>query len=332
MKLFPDARAGLCVLALWVVVSLLSGLPAAAQAAPKPAGLVRTGPIPGAWLEATPFVFRERLYRLENFRKQHETPEQPVQYRFHEDGFRIRDVEKDRVISVPLLNHYFGTAIVWEGRVYVFCGYLGEDKPWWNITEIVMISSADLITWTAPKVVIRAEGGEHLFNTAVCHDGKRFVLLYETDADPWVKFTFKFSESTDLENWTRIPDALYGPDKYVGGPALYYEAPWYYTLYLESRGEGRYDTLITRSKDLVSWQDAPADRPFMAHNPEHIPAPDLAPEVRELSASDAELCEFGGKTIVYFNGGDQQGISDLQQAEFDGPPRALFESFFEGVE
>ena len=131
MKPFLVAHAGLSlVIALCTAASMLSALPASAQDAPNPAGLVRTGQIPGAWLEATPFVFRERLYRLENFRKQHETPEQPVQYRFHEDGFRIRDVEKDRVISVPLLNHYFGTAIVWEDRVYVFCGYLGEDKPW----------------------------------------------------------------------------------------------------------------------------------------------------------------------------------------------------------
>lgn len=339
MKFFnpaPSARLHAITLILGAVflanLSAYAGGAANSEQGPAERDLVRTGVVPGAQLEATPFVFRDRLYRLENFRKQLETPDKPVDYRFHEDGFRIRDVAKDRVISVPLLNHYFATAIVWNDRVYVFCCYLGEDEAWWHSREIRMISSDDLITWSAPKVLVRAAEGERLFNTAVCHDGQRFVLLYETDLKPWVKFTFKFMASTDLESWTPITDAVYGPDKYVGGPALYYAAPWYYVLYLEAMGEGCYDTHITRSKDLLTWQDAPANRPFLAHDPSHVPDPVRAPDVRELSASDAELCFFDGKTIVYFIGGDQQGISDLQQAEFDGPPEALLESFFAGME
>jgi alpha-L-fucosidase len=319
----------LCFLAIMALPVEADELPTFSLNAKK---IVRTGVIKGAYLESTPFVFNDQRYRLENFRKQHETPDKPVQYRFHEDGFRIRDIEKDRIISVPLLNHYFGTALVWEDRVYVFCGYLGEEEPWWHIRKIVMISSEDLITWTAPKVVLRSKDGERLFNTAVRYDGSRFVLLYETNAKPWTPFTFKYCESTDLKNWTPIPDAHYGAEKYVGGPALYYESPWYYTLYLESMGDGCYDTQITRSKDLRTWQDAPADRPFIAHDPTHIPDPENAPDTRELSASDVELCEYQGKTIINVIGGDQKGISNLQSAEYDGTPRELFESFFLGVE
>jgi alpha-L-fucosidase len=186
-----------------------------------------------------------------------------------------------------------------------------------------------LITWTAPEVVIRSEGGERLFNNSVCHDGKRFVLLYETDDKRWPAFTFKYSESTDLVHWKQIPGALYGTDKYVGGPALYSEGGWYYTLYLEALEGRKYETRITRSKDLLSWEDAPEDRPFLSYDYEHRPDPIRFPDVREISASDAELCEFGGKTIVYFNGGDQLGVGDLQWAVFEGSHRELLESFFQ---
>ncbi len=291
--------------------------------------LVKKGALPVIASESTPFVFNDRLYRLENFHKSDEFLDKPVDYRFHEDGFRIRDVEADRVVSVPLLNHYFAIAYVWQGRVYAFAGDLGEDEPWWHIRKIIMISSDDLITWTKPQVVLRSERGERMFNTGICHDGSQFVMLYETDDKRWPKFTFKYLRSTDMVNWEPIPNALYGTDKYVGGPALYFEGGWYYTLYLESLGEGRYETRITRSKDLVNWQDAPAGRPFLPHDPNRQPDPVNHPEVWELNASDPDLCEYKGKTIVYFNGGNQLGVGDFQWAEFDGSPRELFECFFQ---
>ena len=290
--------------------------------------IVKKGVVPGASCEVTPFVFKERLYRVENFKASTNFPGRPAQYRFHEDGFRIRDVEKDQIISIPLLNHYFAIAYVWQDRVYVYAGDYEQDLPWCNIRKLIMISSTDLITWTAPQIVLTAESDEHLFNTDICHDGKRFVMLYETDDESWPKFTFKFCESDDLVHWRKIPDALYGTNRYVGGPALYFEDNWYYSLYLEDLGEGYFETRITRSRDLIDWQDAPADRPFMTFDPERFTNPIHYPEVKELNASDVELCEWKGKTIIYFNGGDQLNCGDVQSAEFDGCPRELFEYFF----
>ena len=290
--------------------------------------IVKKGVVPNSYLETTPFVFNGRFYRLENFVKSQEFPGAEVQYRFHEDGFRIRDVAQDRVISVPLLNHYFAMAFVWDDRVYVFAGNLGEDEPATHIREIVMIHSEDLITWSAPQVVLRSENNERMFNTGVCHDGQRFVMLYETDDKQWPAFTFKYCQSQDLVHWERIPGALYGVDKYVGGPALYFEGGWYYTLYVEALEGPRYETRVTRSKDLIAWEDAPADRPFVTYDPEHQPDPVGHPDVYEINASDAELCEVNGKTVIFFNGGNQLGVCDLQWAEFAGTPRELLESFY----
>jgi len=282
-------------------------------------------------VETTPFVLRDRLYRLENIPKAKEFPLEIPQYRFHEDEIRIRDVEEDRIVSVVLRNHYFGSAFVWDGRVYVFAGDYGEDQPWWHIRRIVMTSSDDLVHWTEPRTVIESENGERLFNTAVCRGADSFILLYETDDQQWPPpFTFKYCTSDDLLNWSRIPGAIYGRDKYVGGPALYYEGGTYYTLYLQAL-DGRYDTRITRSRDLLHWEDAPEGRSFLACDPEFVPQPDLFPDVREISASDAELCAWQGKTLVDFYGGNQQGQGISQLAEFDGSPRELLEHYFTGT-
>lgn len=278
--------------------------------------------------EATPFVFKNKLYRLENFMRSKDFPEEIPQYRFHEDGFRILDVEADRIISVPLLNHYFATAFVQNERVYIFCGDYGENQPWWHIKDYVMISSDNLITWTTPKTIIKAEDPEHLFNNSVCFDGERFVMLIETDNPRWVKFTFKFYTSSNLTDWTLLDKALYGGEKYVGGPALYYYNNTYYVLYLANDGKGGHETRITRSKDLVTWEDAAEERPFLTYDPNYETNPDNYPGVMEKNASDAELCEWQGKSIIYFIGGNQAGCADLKEVWFNGPPAELLEIFF----
>jgi alpha-L-fucosidase len=213
--------------------------------------LVKTAVIgPRIAAEVTPFVLNGRLYRVENHPRHFDFKGVPPDHRYHEDEIRIRDVEADRIVSTPLRDHYFGAGFVWEGRFHLFAAD-GRGQPWYEMRRIVTTSSADLQTWTEPRVVIESENDEHVFNTAVCRGRDRFILLYETDDRRWQpKFTFKYCESDDLVSWKRIPDAIYGRGKYVGGPALYYEGGWYYTLYLQSLS-GSYETHVTRSTDLI---------------------------------------------------------------------------------
>lgn len=278
-------------------------------------------------VEVTPFVFRDRLYLLENWQKQWEFPGSPDGSRFQEDEVRIRDVEADTIISTPLRGHGLGTAFVGNDRVHVFAGAWGKEKKW-HITEIQTTWSADLTNWSQPEVVLRAEPQEKFFNVSVCRGPDRFVMLVESNDPKWPPFTFKYFVSDDLRCWQSVPGAIYGRDKYVGGPALYFAHGWYYTLYLESLGNGQYETRITRSRDLLRWQDAPAGRPFLTFNPTNRVHPLRPAHVRECNASDGEVVYWRGKTLVYFTGGDQHLAGDLQLAEFDGTPRELFESFF----
>lgn len=287
--------------------------------------LVRMASIGPVACEVTPFVWQGRLYRVENYPRYFDFPGAQPYYRFHEDEIRIRDVASGAIISVPLRGHYYGSGFVHDNRVHVFAGAYDQQM---KIATINRVVSDDLVTWSDPIPAIVSEGDEGLFNTAVCRGPDRFILLYETNDSRWPPFTFKYCESDDLVHWRRIPGAFYGTDKYVGGPALYYADGWYYTLYLQALPGPQYETRITRSRDLVRWQDASEGRPVLPVVPSHVP--DTAhPEVCELSASDAELCSWRGRTLVYFNSGNQLGINGLEQAEYDGTPAEMLAHYFD---
>lgn len=284
--------------------------------------LVKKGKLGSPLVEVTPFVFKDRFVMLENWRHDWPRPEMLRRAGTDQPQIAVRDVEKDEYLSVALTGYSLGVAFVREDRVYVFGAHDAKGR-----TEIGMTWSADLKQWSAPAAVLKAVN-ETFFNVSVCRGPDRFVMLVETDDRAWPAFTFKYFESQDLVQWKQVPGALYGTKKYVGGPALYYEGEMYYTLYLESLGGGRYETRVARSKDLVHWEDAPDDRPFVTFDPENPVHPLRSKTVRESNASDAELIHWKGKTLVYFTGGDQHAAGDLQWAEFGGTPRELLESFF----
>src|SRR5687768_283401 len=84
--------------------------------------IVKQGRLGSPLVETSPFVFKDRLYLLENNQRFWDVPGAKPGDHFHEDEVRIRDVEANRIVSVPLKNHGFGTVLTWNGTVYVFAG------------------------------------------------------------------------------------------------------------------------------------------------------------------------------------------------------------------
>lgn len=130
--------------------------------------------------EVTPFVWKDRLYRVENHPRFLDFQVADPTYRFHEDEIRIRDVETDTVVSVPLRNHYFGFGFVHDNRIHLYAGDYGTNLPWRHHKRINWTCSDDLANWSTPVPVIESERDELLYNTAVCRGPDRFILLYET--------------------------------------------------------------------------------------------------------------------------------------------------------
>ena len=83
----------------------------------EPPGIIpleKKGTVSDQMGETTPFVFKDRFYRLENYQRFLEFPDAQASegFRFMEDEVRVRDVEANEVFSVALVGHSFGAAFV----------------------------------------------------------------------------------------------------------------------------------------------------------------------------------------------------------------------------
>lgn len=100
-----------------------------------------------------------------------------------------------------------------------------------------------------------------------------------------------------------------------------------------------YVTYISRSKDLETWEFGKYN-PFLSVTSEDIKVADNAAEITEemkkiipdgcyCSASDLDLCEFDGKTVIDYIIGNQLGLCFMAEAEYDGTMQELLENFFD---
>ena len=276
--------------------------------------------------ETTPFSFNGRDVCLFNV-----SAINGAQPAGRPDHAVIVEKETNRELAHILDGHYFIYAYVANGKCYCYGSKVGYNGTWAADT-IDMTVSNDLIHWSEPTPIFHYPHG-HLFNTAIAFDGKRYVMLFETNDKRFIPFTFRFLESTDLVHWTLLEKPIYGDKKYVGGPSLYYfpEDGYFYVTYVnqfknEETRAWNYDTCIARSQNLIDWEEG--SRPILFPDYNHRPFPRKHPDVYEINASDAEFIENNGKVTVFYCGGNQLGIADNACAEYDGTLLQLFHLFF----
>ena len=225
----------------------------------------------------------------------------------------LTDAETDQELARFAQGYGLACAHVNNNTLYVFASQY-ENNTW---NDVTLFWSSDLKHWEK-KVVIQQEN-EHLFNSSVCEGPDGFVMAYESNDPKYPAFTTKFARSKDLENWEKIPDAIFGTNRYTACPCIRYVDGYYYVLYLEHRAPRHYfETYITRSKDLKEWELSSA-------NPVLCPV-----EIDDcINTSDPELVEFGGKTYVYYAVGDQLTWMNIKRGVYPGSLKRFFEHWYE---
>jgi len=230
----------------------------------------------------------------------------------------LSNAETGEILAKFAEGYSLASAIVNNDVLYVFASRFDDNS--WN--DVTLFKSSDLVNWESRVVLVQEN--EHIFNTSVCECPDGFVMAYESDDPKYPAFTIKFAVSDDLENWEKIPDAIFGTNRYTACPCIRYVNGYYYVLYLENRSPRHYyETYITRSKDLKRWELSSAN-------------PVLRPTQIDdcINTSDPEIIEFNGKTYVYYSVGDQLTWMNIKRAVYYSSMKDFFEYWYDqpGIE
>jgi hypothetical protein len=286
----------------------------------------KLGTIDLLMVETTPVVFKHRLYLFEYVRDNYHANKSGASF------FQFIDVAADKATPAFAKGKHLGCALVEGDTVYAF----GVEK--WGGSNITVFHSKDMSKWEE-RLALRLPGWE-LFNTSVCKANGRYVMAIEVGGPKevvGVPFTTFFADSKDLLAWKLLPqDHVYSKEKYTACPALRYLDGYFYMIYLEARPGPTYETHIVRSKDLKRWESSRFN-PVMAFSDEDkaVANPKLTSEQRkavarakDINNSDLDLCEFRGKTVIYYSWGNQQGKEFLGEAVYEGTLADFLRSFF----
>lgn len=297
-----DVPAGMHRLGHWPVETFQTIVP---PARPRPLPYVRRELVQRNLCELTPFIWQGRLHHMECVRP----PGAGEPEEFH---LLLRDVASGAEVSRLAQGHGLGSIIVHEDRLYAFASRW-EQGEWHHVT---MFESSDLRQWDS-RLAIQGEH-EQLFNTSVCRGPEGFVMAYESNDPTYPPFTIKFATSPDLRDWTKLPDTVFGADRYAACPCLRFANGYYYMLYLEHRSPRHvFETYLARSRDLHQWE-------LSAANPV-LYADDLD---EGINASDPELVERDGQTWLYYAVGDQLTWMNVKRALVPGGLTEYLESWF----
>ena len=292
-------------------------------------------------VETTPLVWKDQLYRFEVVRRKSFTSNTAVNWHNVDDSPCLRFVHVRTNTATPFFaeDHTFGFPFAVEDTMYVVTGASKE----WGADKLDFFRSTDLVNWE--KCSELHLPGFKIYNMNIAKMGDIYTLLVEISAPVEeageIPFTFRFLQSKDMLHWDLLPsEYVFQKDRYCGSPSIYTleDDPHYYVGYLEEYPGYRFANSIARSKDLKNWEYSPINPVLMYNELEdkQIASPFLTKEDRarieaalDTNNSDMELCEYLGRTIIYYSWGDQRGTEFLAEACYEGSVKEFLTSFFE---
>lgn len=284
--------------------------------------------------EVSPFVWKGRLYRMELFDEGRDVV--PDAYK----AAVIRDVETGKIVGRTGEECFYHSICV-EGDVVYLTGVKRNVAQGEHSGDTILIyETTDLVNWTK-RELLRNPGWRY-YNSTLTKGPDGYVIAVESSDLRYATkhFTMFFATSKDMKTWTFLPnEKAYPKHRYCGGPFLRYCNGWYYLSLVTEMPCERWCTYLFRTKDFSSWECGRYN-PFMMWSEEdrHLApnAADITPEFAHeiethfvCSASDLEMCEFRGKTVIDYLVGDQRGFYYTTEAIYDGPMQELLERQFE---
>ena len=292
--------------------------------------------------EQTPIIYKNKILLCRTIAKNSpDNKENDIYFQFFDT--------KNRPYSEPFaFGYYFSSAYCENNTVYVFGTSRAEDDDIVNDytaggNTVRMFYSTDLKTWKEKDIIKIPKW--RLWNTSVCKADNGYYMAIEVKyknnfRDPAVgrAFTSFFAYSENLFDWKMLPEEnCYTRERYNACPALRFYDGYFYMICLEAFPLYRYAPYIYRTKDFSEWE-------IGLHNPvmmwddndrlvkKGIVLPEKQLEILRnrinINCSDIDLCEYRGKTHIFYCNGDQLTYSFICEAIYDGSEKEFLQAFF----
>jgi hypothetical protein len=273
-------------------------------------GIEKQAVITGSAGETSPFVFGGELYFVSYGRGSVDLSQGFVKIQHYPD--------LDTVSTFPFPYGY-GSVLVDNGVIHLFAS--SESNPG---NSIVTISSSDMVTWSAPQTVFTAQPDQTIYNTSPAKTATGYVLTFETHQDGsdhgW--FYDQFLTSPDLVSWTQTGGSYFkvGYDTETACPLIRYVDGYYYLFQTQDNHAAtgpRYTTQVTRSTDLVNFEDS------------SITVLSSYPRTDEgNNNSDIDMIEYQGQLFITYGVGDQTTWGAMKWATYNGTLEQFVKAFF----
>ena len=172
----------------------------------------------------------------------------------------------------------------------------------------------------------------------MCKAGNRYVMMHDIYSAPSEGrknvVCCRFSISDDMVQWQTTPsECCYErPDNFAAGHFIDYLDGYYYNFFMANDTVNHgWSMNVTRSKDLIHWEDSPlnpvlrasaddyklANQNFTEKQKERIAQLN---ETNNINNSDMCLFEYKGKLIIHYFTGNQSlnAPCTLAKAVYDG--------------
>jgi len=292
--------------------------------------IIKKGTISCDVVEATPFVYNDKVYRLEWVRTKNKHNTKGISY------LHIVDHETGEEISTFGERHRFPCAYVEDNTVYVVGTYENLE---WHGTILDMYVSKDLKNWEKRRIYDAPKELHQICNTSLCKTNTGYALMFEISGteEAGKGFTPRFLTSKDLQTFKVTPkECTYGRDRYAAPHCLRFHNGWYYSFHLEAGKPKGFEQYVFRSKDLKNWESSPLN-PVLAASEEdrQIARNGFTVEEKEsiiaskdVNNSDIDFCEYKGELIFTYSWGDQAGHEFLAEAFYKGNMGEFLEAWF----
>ena len=308
---------------------------------PKKPKIRKLGTVKCDVVESSPFVLGDHLYRMEYFRaaRRNKRNDGPTTW------MKVFDMESQQEVASLAKDHHLGSAFSDGEAVFISATAQCEDpeQPFltWGGSRVDIYRSTDVKTWE-PWGSVTLEG-TYLFNTAMCKKDGIYTLAIETGAktETGVDWSVRFAQSADGKEWTVLPEeCCFEKGQQTGNPAIYVlpDDPYYYVFTIRENLGPYYTTDVVRSRDLIHWEYSPVN-PVLIHDAEEdkklahpfftLEEQQHIEQALDCNNSDLELCEFRGRTIIYYSWGDQKGTEFLAEACYEGSMKDFLQGWFE---